>query len=70
MSELDDFRLPDDVDAGAVGEGGTAPDQAEAGPGPGEEVLDTAPAEAGSPSRGEGLSDDELVEQLRDADRS
>jgi hypothetical protein len=70
MSDLDDFRLPDDVDAGAAGEGGTATEQGEAGPGRGEEVLDTGPAEAGSPSAGEGLTDDELVEQLQRDERS
>lgn len=37
-------------------------------PGRGEEGLDTAAAEAGSPSRGEGLTDDELVEMVSDPD--
>ncbi|MDP9408345.1 MAG: hypothetical protein M3P95_10905 [Actinomycetota bacterium] len=66
MSARDDRGTPQDLDA-AQADGDPAmpagvPDRA------GMESLDTGPAEAGSPSQGEGLSDHELVEMVRDPD--
>ena len=68
MSAMDDRGTPADVDASQA-DGDVNADSATGGPGrEGMESLDTGPAEAASPSQGEGLSDAELVEQVRDPD--
>ena len=66
MSEPDDRGTPADVDA-AQGDS----DHANPAGAPGRdalEALDTGPAEAGSPSQGEGLSDGALVDMVSDPD--
>lgn len=66
MSARDDRGTPADLESGQSAGGGDTdrggPDRSAM------ESLDTAAAEAGSPSQGEGLSDDELAEMVRDPD--
>ena len=65
---LDGAGTPAGLDASATGEGGPSTAQGTASPGRGLEGLDTTAAERGSPSRGEGQTDEELLAQVRDPD--